>query len=342
VPSLDLPALKKQIGAKRLGPVHVLLGEDVKLVDRMVDAIESTIDPADRPFAVERLYAGDPGATPVDIVAASRGLPMLGDRRLVFVLRAERLLKPKRAVRPGAVDDDQGEGEDADGAIDVSALEEYVQDPSPATTLVFVATDIDRSRRLVKRLMDRALITEFQGLAGPADGQGRRDARQTAAEWLQEEAVRAGRTMDREAVRLLVDRSGQDITKLRGDVERLWLYTEGKSRISTEDVMEVVAESSTVDDDWAVTNAIAEGNAARALDEVGKRLERGDSPHMLVGQLRWWVSARLAEADAARVKPALDALLRTDLALKSSGGDERVLIERLVVELTGRPVRRAW
>jgi len=31
-------------------------------------------------------------------------------------------------------------------------------------------------------------------------------------------------------------------------------------------------------------------------------------------------------------------LLRTDLALKSSGGDERVLVERLVVELTGRPL----
>ena len=38
----------------------------------------------------------------------------------------------------------------------------------------------------------------------------------------------------------------------------------------------------------------------------------------------------------ARVKPALDALLRTDLDLKSSAGDERVLVERLIVELSGR------
>jgi hypothetical protein len=50
------------------------------------------------------------------------------------------------------------------------------------------------------------------------------------------------------------------------------------------------------------------------------------------------VSNKLVAADAQRVKPALDALLRTDLALKSSGGDDRVLVERLVVELTGRPV----
>jgi hypothetical protein len=53
----------------------------------------------------------------------------------------------------------------------------------------------------------------------------------------------------------------------------------------------------------------------------------------LVGQLRWWVSERLAGSAPHRVPGAIDALLRTDLALKSSG-DERILIERLVVELS--------
>jgi hypothetical protein len=91
-------------------------------------------------------------------------------------------------------------------------------------------------------------------------------------------------------------------------------------------------------------NAIANGDVARALAALDLRLDRGDSPHALVGQLRWWVSQRLAESDPGRVKAAVDALLRTDLALKRSGGDDRVLVERLVVELTGRPqpARRAW
>ena len=99
----------------------------------------------------------------------------------------------------------------------------------------------------------------------------------------------------------------------------------------------------TVADEWAVVNAIAAGDAGRAVREAAARLDRGDSPHALVGQLRWWVSARLAEADASRVRPAVEALLRTDLALKSSGGDERVLVERLIVELTGKPLPdRRW
>jgi len=151
-----------------------------------------------------------------------------------------------------------------------------------------------------------------------------------------------GGTIESDAARLLVARAAGDISKLRGDLEKLMLFVEGR-RISADDVMEVAAEEHAVDDEWAVVNAIASGDAARALVEAGRRLDRGDSPHALVGQLRWWVSARLAEGDPARVKPALEALFRTDLALKSSGGDERILVERLVVELTGRPLQqRGW
>ena len=109
------------------------------------------------------------------------------------------------------------------------------------------------------------------------------------------------------------------------------------------DVAEIVASDVGVEDEWAVVNAISNGDVGRALKELGRRMERGDSPHALVGQLRWWVSNRLVEGDPNRVRAAIDALLRTDLALKSSGGEDRVLLERLIVELTGRPMAsRGW
>ena len=56
---------------------------------------------------------------------------------------------------------------------------------------------------------------------------------------------------------------------------------------------------------------------------------------MLMGQLRW-VAEQLP---ASRLQDAIEALFRTDLALKSSGGEPRVLLERLVVELC--PERKA-
>jgi DNA polymerase-3 subunit delta len=343
VPAIDLVTLKKHVADRRLAPVYVLVGEDVKLVDRMVDALEGTIDPADRPFAVDRVYAGEASGSPVNIVSSAQILPMLGDRRLVIVHRAERLLKPKRAGK-AAEEVDEGEAEEpAADAPDVAPLEDYLDRPADHTVLVFVAVDMDRSRRLTKKLIAKATIVEFGGLAADVAA-ARREGRRTVQEWLQEELTRSGRAIEPEAARLLVTRAGHDITKLRGDVERLLLFTEGRKRITTDDVMDVVADDQTVDDDWAVINAIADGDPARALVETSRRFDRGDSPHQLLGQLRWWVSSRLAEGDASRVKPAVDALLRTDLALKSSGGEERVLLERLVVELTGRrlPASRGW
>jgi DNA polymerase-3 subunit delta len=333
VPLLSLSALDKQVASGRIPPVLLFVGDDVKLMDRKVDAIEDTVDAADRPFAVERVHAGDPGGQPVDIAASARIYPMLGDRRIVIVLRAERLLKPKRAAR--ATDeragDDEASAEAAqEEAADLAPLEEYLESPSPSTTLVFVATEVDRTRRFTKRLLAAAHLVEFGGLM--ADGPASRP-RAAAFEMIQQAVAAAGRTIDTGAARMLAERVAGDITRLRSDLERLLLYTEGRDRISMEDALEVASTETTVEDEWAVVNAIGDGDAARALREVARRLDRGDSVFALLGQLRWWVSSKLATINPRRVRPAVDALLRTDLALKSSGGDERVLIERLIVEL---------
>lgn len=336
MPALSVPALRKQIAERRLAPIYLFVGEDVKLAGQMLDAIESVVDAADRPFAVERVYVGEAGGSPLEIVASVQAMPMLGDRRIVTVMRAERLLKPKRGSKAAAREDEDGGGEDEgeSESVDAEPLEAYFASPAPSSTLVFVASDVDRGRRLTKRLLQAAAVVEFGGFEG-AD----RGAQGDAGRLLREEVAAAGKRIDAEAGRLMLERSGGDVTKLRGNIERLLLFTEGRPRITAHDVLEVVADDSGVEDDWAVVDAIAEGDPARALVETGKRFDRGDSPHQLVGQLRWWVSTRLAPAAPARVKPALDAVLRTDLALKSSGGDARVLVERLVVELTGTPVQ---
>jgi DNA polymerase-3 subunit delta len=343
VAPIDPQKLNQQIAAKRLEKVYLLFGDDVKRVGQVVDAIEATVDPADRPFAVERIYAAEEHGFPVDVAAAARSYPMLGDRRIVIVLRAEKWLKPKRASKSSNADDEP-EAAGADEPADLQPIEEYLSRPVPSTTLVFVASEIDKTRRLTKQLLKDACVAEFSWPSlGRGDASAAREVRAAAAALVQQEVAKAQRTIDPAGAHVLVQRAGADVNRLRGDLERLMLYTEGQTRISAEDVAEVLSTGETFEDPWAVVNAIAAGDAGAALREAGRRLDRGDSPHALLGQLRWWVSARLSEADPGRVRPAIEALLRTDLALKSSGGDERVLIERVVVELTGRPLpQRGW
>lgn len=343
MPNLTLDALRTHIKTRELQRVYLFVGEDVKLADRMVDALEATVDEGDRPFAVDRVYAGEAGGLPVDIAASCRSLPMLGDRRLVIVMRAERLLKPKRAGRADDEADEADEpGDQESAASDMTPLEDYVAAPSDFATLVFVATEIDRSRRFTKQLVAKGLVVEFGGIRaeGARGGPNASDiaaAQAEAARFVQAEMSREGKSIEPGAVKILVARSGGDISKLRGDLERLLLLTGGAATISAADADEVATGTAQLDD-WGMTNAIGDGDAAKALREVALRFDRGDSPHQMLGQLRWWVSNKLAAGAPDRVKDALEALLRTDLALKSSGGEDRVLVERLVVELTGRPV----
>lgn len=344
MPSIVVAALQQRIAAGRLDPIYLLVGDDVRLAEALVDAIEATVPEADRPFAVERVYALEGGGAPIDIAASARQLPMLGDRRIVIVLRAERFLKPKRAARTEATDAPADVAAEEDDEVgDLTPLEEYVGQPADSATLVFVATEIDRSRRFTKTLVGRAQVAELSGMLS-TDERNRPVYSRREAEKRAESLVRAeGRTIDSAGLAALVDAAGDDVNRLRDDITKLVLFAEARTALTADDV-DAVTSGEGVVGDWDLVNAIADGDAPQALREVGKRLNRGDSVHAIVGQLRWWVSNRLVEGAPDRTKPAVDALVRTDLALKSSGGEERVLLERLVLELTGKklPPTRGW
>ena len=326
-------AVRKQLAQGKPDPVYVIIGDDDVEMSRLATDISALIEDELRAFNLERMYATDKSVTPAAIVESARTFPMLGDRRVVVVLRAERLLKPKRR---GKAAEEAIATEDHEPAGDVEVLEAYLKEPESRTTLVFVAADVDRTRRLYKTLHKQATIVECWGLRGVKDGKP--DLRQVArvAETLVRQAVTdAGQQIDSRASRLIAERAGTDIATLRGDVERLLLYTAGKSTIDLQDVQEIVSDE-TAQDDWAVTTAIQRGDTAEALRQLGLALESGGVPYMILGQLGWFVREKLSMSDPRRVPAAVDALFRTDIDLKSSGGDPRVLLERLVVELSSR------
>jgi DNA polymerase-3 subunit delta len=319
-------------------PIYLIVGDDEAEMAGLTADISAIVEDELRAFNVERVYASDKSVTPASIAESARMLPMMSDRRVVVVLRAERILKPKRR---GKADDDEAAEQDAENAPESDALEAYAKSPEPQTVLVLVAADVDRTRRLYKALQKTATIVECWGLKGGKDV--RVDLRQAAriAEQMVRKAVTdAGQQIDPAAARLIAERAGADIVQLRGDLQRLLLYTAGQQRITEAHVRDVVS-AETAQDDWAVTNAIQRGDHAEALRQLGLALEGGAVPYMVLGQLGWFVREKLSMADPKRVPAAIESLFRTDLEIKNSG-DARVLLERLVVELCGpRTVRSA-
>ena len=326
-------AVRKQLAQGKPDALYLIVGDDEAEMSRLAADLSALVEDELRAFNLERLYAGEKGATPASIVESARTFPMMAERRVIVVLRAEKILKPKRRGK-GPEGDDTNEEDEPSGDVDL--LEAYVKQPEPTTTLVFVAADVDRGRRLYKAIQKHATIVECWGLKGGKDP--RMDLRQVArtAEALVRQAVAdAGQQIDPAAARLVAERAGTDIATLRGDLDRLLLYAAGKPKIDLKDAQEVVS-AETAQDDWAVTSAIQRRDTAEALRQVALALDAGGVPYMILGQLGWFVREKLVLADARRVPAAVEALLRTDLDLKSSGGDPRVLLERLVVELCGR------
>jgi len=336
MPAASPADVRTAVARRAPAPVYLLLGDDDAELSRLAGEFTALVEDELRAFNVDRLYGSDKSTTAASIAESARLLPMMSDRRVVVVLRAEKLLKPKR--RGKAVEEAEEDGEsDGEAAGDLDALSDYVQSPSSSTTLVLVASDIDRTRRVGKAILKHATVVECWGLKTEKNPRflDLRAAARVAEQLVRKAAGESGQQIDPAAARLVAERAGVDIVRLRGDIERLILYAAGKPKITLADAQEVVS-AETAQDDWAVTTAIQNRKTAEALRQLALALEAGAVPYMILGQLAWFVRDKLVNVDPRRVPRAVDALFRTDLDLKSSGGDPRVLLERLVVELCSR------
>ena len=330
MPVVPVSTVRQQVAQRKPDPVYLILGDDEAEMSRLSTEISGLVEDELRVFNSDRFYAGERGVTPAAIVEAARTLPMMSDRRVVTVLRAEKLLKPKRRGK-AAVDEAPDDGE-TETPTELDVLEAYVRDPSPQTTLVMLASDVDRTRKVYKTLQKQSAIVECWGLRVARDGRlDLREVARTAEQMVKQAVGNAGQQIEPAAARLVAERAGTDIARLRGDVERLLFYTAGSPKITLDDARQVVS-AETAQDDWAVTNAIQRRDAREALRQLALALDAGGVSYQILGQLAWFVREKLAASDPRRVPAAIEALFRTDLELKSSG-DARVLLERLVVQL---------
>ena len=348
MPALTKDALLAQIAAGDLQPIYLVVGDDEYEKDEIAKAFQAAVPEDIQAFAFERFSAidtTDPGV----VVNSARTLPFLGDRRMIVVTRAEKWFSGKRK----GGDDASPEDDDDTGGADL--LEAYFERPEPASTVVFIAADVNRTFRLVKALVKQAVTIECWGLKGEKDPRGpATEALNRAGRLAAGLFKRAGMTIDRDAVEPLLAHAGTDIAILRGDVERLILYCHGRKVVTLDDVDAVVSGTALLNP-WGVVNAVERGDAREALRQIRVVTDAGEAPFMTLGQIGWWVRNKLPQMGSPdRVRAAVDAVFRTDLAMKSSGGEPRILLERLAVELcararsggagggAGSATRRAW
>jgi DNA polymerase III subunit delta len=321
MPSLTPSAVRKQIASGQTDPVYLLQGEDEVEKAALAHEFEELVEEGLRGFNVDRIYAGEvrTGDDLADkvaaIVNAARTLPMMAPRRIVLVFQADALLVPKR------------ESDAANRAHE--EIEALLGSPEVQTTLVFVSGTLDKRLRIFKLLSRHTTLVECGVIESPAD----------AERWVRNRIVAGGAQIEPAAARLLAERAGPDVRRLRNDVERLLLYALGQKTISLDDVRQVAGPAA-LQDDWAMTNAIEAGDAPGALRQLALLLDTGAPPEKILGQLGWVVRSKFPMVSPTGLRSAVEALFRTDVDLKRSAGDPRVLLERLVVELCSARQRR--
>jgi DNA polymerase III delta subunit len=309
MPVLNEAVLRNQLATGKLSSLYVLVGDDETEKSAVAHEFIESIDEGLRAFNVERFYGAETRVG--ELIDAAATFPMMVPRRIVVIFAAEGLLIPKRESK--ASDEAQEQ------------LEAFIDSPPDHATVVFVCGDIDRRRRLVKRLLERALVIDCGTITDSAG----------AERWVKARAAQAGVPLDGDAVRTLVARVGADIVRLRAGIERVGLYALGQPTVTSDDVRAAVPAGPDSPEDFGIANAIGERDAARALAELAAALDAGAQPVFLLGQIR----SSSERQPANRLRSVMDAVLRTDLALKSFG-DQRVLLQRLVVELCGPPGSR--
>jgi DNA polymerase-3 subunit delta len=291
----------------------MLIGEDDVEKSAVANEFADVVEEGLRAFNVDRLYGGEIKVD--DLIDATATLPMMAPRRVVVVLDAEKLMMPKRESK--AADEEQ------------ERLVAFFADPPPHATTVFVCGQVDKRRTSVKKLIQAAHVVDCGTIGDEAD----------ADRWVRARAAALKIPLDGAAVGALVQRAGLDLVRLRAGLERLALYGMGQSSIGADDVRQVVPAGPEAQADFGIANAIDRSDASAALRELRLSLDAGAQPVMVLGQVRFAAE----KLPSARMRKAIEAVFRTDLALKSSGGEPRILLERLVVELCEdrRPTRRA-
>jgi DNA polymerase III subunit delta len=322
--------IRKQIKTGKTSPLYLLEGDDLQSRHDLALEFAAVVDEGLEAFNVQSFYANDAtNATARDqligqILSNARTLPMMAPRRVIVVHEADRLLAPKRARddEDGAENEARTKGKRA-AATPADELEAYLERPEPMTTLIVVSGPLDGNRRIVKLLRKHADVVDCGTLHDPRE----------AAIWITKRLEKDELAIEPKAITLLLQATGLTLGRIRPEVDKLILYAAGESSITPAHVREVVTPTEESEDVFALMDAVKESNAPRALREVSALINEGVQPPVILGQLR---AAAIRLRPDARVKSSLEAVFRTDVAIKSSAGTPQHLLECLVVELCAR------
>jgi DNA polymerase-3 subunit delta len=329
--------------------IYILYGADDFSIHEALDEIKKGLgEPSILSANTSRLDGAR--LRPDELENAVQSVPFFGEKRLVIIYgllgrfepREKRGAAPKTAKPP------------KEGESELHKTFAHLINSAPeSSVLVLFDGEIGKSNALLKEISAKADIRLFASLKGIQ-----------MENWAKKRITQVGGTISEEALKSLVRLVGSDLWVMNGEIEKMVLYTAGRS-IESEDVKKLVGLSREASI-FTLVDAIVDGRLNLANQSMNEMLESGAAPSyvlvMLARQLRLIVRAKelkntgqsesniqgalglgdfpfrktleqTSRYTMARLRDFYHRLLDTDLAIKTGRYDDELALTILVSEL---------
>jgi len=348
-----------EVEARKLRPAYVFVGDEVFFRKRCREAILQHLVPPDlRDFS---LFEFDLGETDLaEILDRARTPSLMAPFQVFFVRGVKNLFA--RGSNEEKLASIEAYCKDPNPDAVLIFVADHISIPADARRMDM--TDKDRYERIRETLGQYCAIVE---LARVEEGE--------AIRWIGEYCSTQNVKIEPDAARELVDALGGDMMMVSNDLEKLILYVGEKRRVTLGDVetMVLAAKQRSL---YELTDAISARDRVRALEILDAMLTTGEGDEAAIGHLYmlaktfrqmlvilernvrdqrmlWaalWQGFRVppfAAEDiikqARRYKSrreltrAIRLVAKTDLALRSNPPSKRLVLEKLVLDLTTEP-----
>lgn len=314
MPIVSKEKLREDLRKHEIANVYLLCGEETFLRDLAARTIAkfAFLDGDLREFNETEFSLNQADSVRTALSAAEQ-LPMMSARRLIKITDL-------RISAGGRLDTVKDEHE--------KMLTGFLENPPPHTIVVFIADELNASRKLSKLMKQKCVTVEFDRLDNAA-----------LIKWAREKTREAGSDIDEGALRHLISSVDSDLRRLLNEITKLSTAALPEKRITIELIDELVANTRETGQ-WDFVNQLNAGHKAGALAVLKKMLDDGSEPLMILGQIAASFRRLVLEgkSDPARMAKKMYLLAAADLAMKTSVGAGgpfglRLHLEKLTCEL---------
>jgi len=221
-------------------------GDEPYLVSAAVKRIKATVLTHAPDFNYTELDAKEHGIEKA--ISAAEMLPMMSERRLVLVRRAEEI-KSDAAER----------------------MLQYMQSPCPSTVFLMVGSTLDARTKLAKALTGAKAVYDCNQLKRP-------QLQTFVAKWAREKNV----PLTQDVYEVLFDAYGQDLSQWLLALDRMSLYAGPGATVDVE-IAEQLVFRTRVESIFGLTDAMLAGHTGRVLALCEELLAQKEAPLAMVG-----------------------------------------------------------